>query len=187
MSEQRTSNRFIGIIVAAACVIELVVMGRAVTPLVIGLLVSYLLWISQTEWHGTREVVLAYATAVFVQCLHLIEEYHTRFYSAFPPILGGQAWSPGRFLAFNLAWLAVFVVAGIGMTTSRRPAFLVALFLGLGGGIANGLGHLALAAQRGAYFPGTYTSVLALFAGSALLRKLLRPGPEERVVRSGDA
>ena len=84
-------------------------------------------------------------------------------------------------------WLAVFVVAGIGMRTSRRPAFLVALFLGLGGGIANGLGHLALAAQRGGYFPGTYTGVLALFTGSALLRKLLRPEPEQRVVRPGDA
>lgn len=187
MPEQHTSNRLVGIIVAVACAIELVLMGRAIIPLVIGLLVSYLLWISQAEWYPTREMLLAYAAAVFVQCLHLIEEYHTGFYSAFPPILGGQAWSPGRFLAFNLVWLVVFVAAGIGMTTARRAAFLVALFLGLGVGIANGLGHLALAAQRGGYFPGTYTSVLALFAGSALLRKLLRPGPEERVVRSGDA
>ena len=187
MPDSRTSNRTTGIVVAVACVIELVVMGRAVTPLVIGLLVSYLLWISQAEWRPTRDVVLTYAAAVFVQCLHLIEEYRTGFYSAFPPILGGQAWSPSRFLAFNLTWLAVFVVAGIGMRTSRRPAFLVALFLGLGGGIANGLGHLALAARRGGYFPGTYTSVLALFAGSALLRKLLQPEPEPRVVRPGDA
>jgi uncharacterized protein with HXXEE motif len=187
MFDQRTSNQVIGIVVAAACAIDLIVMGRAVTPLVIGLLVSYLLWISQAEWRPTREMMLTYATAVFVQCLHLIEEYRTGFYSVFPPMLGGQAWSPERFLTFNLAWLAVFVVAGIGMTTARRPAFLVALFLALGGGVANGLGHLALAAQRGGYFPGVYTAVPALFAGSALLRKLLRPEPAQRVVRPGDA
>jgi len=187
MPDQRTSNGFIGIAVAIAGVIELGVMGRAVTPLVIGLVVSYLLWIGQAEWRPTRDVVLAYAAAVFVQCLHLVEEYRTGFYSAFPPILGGQAWSPVRFLAFNLIWLAVFVVAGIGLTTARRPAFLVALFLGLAGGIANGLGHLALAAQRGRYFPGTYTAVLALFAGSALLRRLLRPEPHQRVGSSEDA
>jgi hypothetical protein len=187
MPDQRTSNRLIAIVVAIACAIELLVMGRAVAPLVVGLLVSYLLWISQAEWRPTRDVLIVYITAVCVQCLHLIEEYRTGFYSAFPPILGGQAWSPTRFLAFNLAWLAVFVVAGIGLTTARRPAFLVALFLGLGGGIANGLGHLALAARRGGYFPGAYTAVLALFAGSALLRKLLRPESHPRVVRPGDA
>jgi tryptophan-rich sensory protein len=187
MPERRTSNGFIGMAVAIACAVELLVMGRAVTPLVVGLLVSYLLWISQTEWRPTRDVLVVYITAVFVQCLHLIEEFRTGFYSAFPPVLGGQAWSPTRFLAFNLIWLAVFVVAGIGMTAARRPAFLVALFLGLGGGIANGLGHLALAARRGGYFPGAYTAVLALFAGSALLRKLLRPESHRHVVRPGDA
>jgi hypothetical protein len=104
-----------------------------------------------------------------------VEEYRTGFYSVFPPVFGAEAWSAARFLTFNLVWLAIFVVAGFGIASSRRPAFIVALFLGLGGGIGNGLGHLALAARRGGYFPGVYTAVLALFAGSALLRALLRP------------
>jgi hypothetical protein len=164
----------VAIAVVLASALQLVVMGRAVTPLVIALVVSYILWIGQGVRRPTRGLLAAYAAALIVQCLHLVEEYRTGFYRVFPPVFGAEPWSPGRFLVFNFTWLAAFLIAGIGIAYVRRSAYVVALFLAIGGGIGNGLGHLALAVRRGGYFPGTYTAVLALFVGSILLRKLLR-------------
>jgi hypothetical protein len=52
------------------------------------------------------------------------------------------------------------------------------LFLALGGGVGNGLGHLVLAARARGYFPGVYTGALALLAGSALLFRLMKTSAE---------
>jgi hypothetical protein len=59
-----------------------------------------------------------------------------------------------------------------------RPAGVVALFLALGAGIANGLGHLILAVRADGYFPGSYTAPLCFLAGGThALRLLRRPAP----------
>src|SRR5262245_50470635 len=118
--------------------------------------VSYGLWVGRDAWPPAARVPPTYVAAVLVQCAHLAEEYATGFHRAFPPVLGAEPWSGNRFLAFNLAWLAVFAAGGFGLARGKRPAYLVALFLAWGGGIGNGLGHLALAARAGGYFPGVY-------------------------------
>jgi hypothetical protein len=92
----------------------------------------------------------------------------------FPPLFGAEPWSSTRFLLFNLAWIAAFIIGGLGMADARRWAYLIALFLAIGGGVGNGMGHLALVLVRGGYFPGAYTAVLALVAGTVLLRELYR-------------
>jgi len=92
--------------------------------------------------------------------------------------LGSDPWSARQFLIFNLVWLGIFVLAGLGMARGWRPAFVVALFLALGGGIGNGLGHLMLVVRAGGYFPGADTAPLVFLAGSVLALRLLRPpGP----------
>jgi hypothetical protein len=174
MNDARASNILTGAAVAAAGAIQLALMGRPVTPLVIALILAFILWLGPSTWRSTRPVVASYVTALLVQSAHLIEEYQTGFYAVFPPIFGTDPWSPRLFLMFNLAWLAVFALAVVGIVLDRRPAFLVALFLAIGGGIGNGLGHLALAVQRGGYFPGAYTGALALVAGTVLLGSLLQ-------------
>jgi hypothetical protein len=110
-----------------------------------------------------------------MQCGHLIEEYRTAFYRMFPPVLGSDPWSARQFLIFNLACLGILVFAGFGLARGWRPAFVVALFLALGGGIGNGLGHLMLVVRVGGYFPGAYTAPLVFLAGSVLAFQLLRP------------
>jgi hypothetical protein len=55
------------------------------------------------------------------------------------------------------------------------PAYMIALFLAVGGGIGNGLGHIVLAIRAGGYFPGTYTAPLVFLAGAFLAVQLLRP------------
>jgi hypothetical protein len=170
----RNDSRLVtGLTVAAACALTLAVMGWAAGLLVVAMIVSYWIWLTRDEWPAAGRVVPVYLAAVVVQCTHLAEEYATGFHRAFPPVLGAEPWSGGRFLAFNLVWLAVFAAGGVGLARSKRPAYLVALFLALGGGIGNGLGHLALVARAGGYFPGAYTGVLALVAGIVLANSLL--------------
>jgi hypothetical protein len=159
--------------VVAVNVAMLVTMGRAVALLAVALVLAYVVWLAQPVL-DPRRVLLAYVFAVLVQVLHLIEEYRTGFYREFPPLLGAQPWSRSAFLIFNLAWLLAFVLAAGGLARRWRPAAVVALFLALGGGVLNGLGHFALAARSGAYFPGLYTAPLSVVAGSYLALRMLR-------------
>jgi hypothetical protein len=164
-----------GLFVAAVCALMLATMGRAVALLAVALLVSYVLWLARFMWPPASRVIPAFAVAVAIQCVHLLEEYRTGFYRIFPSAMGSEAWSARRFLAFNLVWLAVFVVAGVGLQRVWRPAYLIALFLAIGGGIGNGLGHIMLAIRVGGYFPGVYTAPLALLSGAFLAFQLFRP------------
>lgn len=162
--------------VAVAAALTLAMMGWAAGALVAAMAVSYALWARREAWPAAGRVLPAWAAAVVVQGAHLAEEYATGFNRAFPPVLGAHAWSERRFLAFNLAWLAVFIAAGPGMARGNRIAYLAALFLAVGG-IANGLGHLLLAARAGGYFPGAYTGALVLAAGCVLAYRLMGPEP----------
>lgn len=169
----RKNNGVAALAVVVASALTLVTMGSATSGLVIALLLSYGLWIARSAWPVPERVVPVYVAALIVQCAHLVEEYRGGFHRLFPLVFDADPWSGRQFLAFNLVWLSVFVVAGFGLIRNKRLAYLAALFLALGGGIANGLGHLALAARAGGYFPGAYTGVLALLVGIALTFRLL--------------
>jgi hypothetical protein len=152
----------------------LAVMGRAVAGLVAALVVSCIIGMRPIGSEQLRSTVPAYLLALGAQVAHFIEEYHTGFYREFPPIFGAAPWSGKAFLVFNLLWLFVFGLAAIGLMRGLRPAFAIALFLALGGGVLNGLAHVAFAAMAGGYFPGLYTAPLVLCAGSYLAYCLLR-------------
>jgi hypothetical protein len=166
-----------GIAVAAACVVTLAIMGSATIFLAVVLVLAYALWLPRRRWAQGEHLMVFYSIAVLVQIAHLVEEFLTGFYREFPPVFGAEAWSARRYLIFNFAWLLVFALAGIGLARGKRPAFLVAIFLAIGGGITNGIGHLALSVREGGYFPGAYTGVIALIVGSLLAYRLLRPPP----------
>ena len=163
-----------GLAVAAAGALTLGMMGRAAGLLVVAMGVAYGIWLARAEWPPAAGIIPIYAAAVLVQCAHLAEEYRTGFHRALPPVFGAEPWSGSRFLVFNFVWLAVFAAAGVALIRGKRLAYLIALFLALGGGIGNGLGHLALAARAGGYFPGAYTGALALLIGGVLAYRLLR-------------
>lgn len=173
MDARRAANVVAGLAVIGSCVAELAIMGRAVAPLVVALGIAYAVWASRLAWGSTSRTLLAYGAALVAQCAHLVEEYRTGLYDAFPPVFGAEAWSSSRFLLFNLAWIGIFILGLFGLAQRQRWAYLIALFLAIGGGVGNGLGHLALVLVRGGYFPGAYTAVLVLVAGSVLLRDLV--------------
>jgi hypothetical protein len=152
----------------------LAAMGWAAVLLVVALLFSFGLWLTRPAWPSAR-VLPVYAVALLLQVAHLAEEYRAGFYRVFPPVLGQAPWSARQFLLFNIVWLAVFVVGGIGVWRGWQPMIVVALFLAVGGGVANGAGHLLLAANAGGYFPGAYTAPLLVLIGSLLLFRLVRP------------
>jgi hypothetical protein len=146
-------------------------MGGAATLLNVGLIIAYVFWVA-TRWKNDPATVLPlYLIAIAVQCLHFTEEFLTGFQHQFPKLLG-QDWSDARFVAFNMAWLAIFVVAALGVYRRLPLAYLVVLFLALAGGVLNGAGHLLLSATQGRYFPGAVTAPFCLLAGIGLLTRL---------------
>jgi hypothetical protein len=148
-------------------------MGPAASVLGVGLVISYIVWIG-TRWRDEVAAVLPmYLLAIAVQCAHFTEEYLTRFQRQFPGLVGYE-WSDARFVSFNMAWLAAFVLAALGVYQRVPLAYLGVLFLAVGGGILNGAGHLLLSLRQGSYFPGTATAPLCLLAGFGLLSRLFR-------------
>jgi hypothetical protein len=99
--------------------------------------------------------------AIAVQCLHFGEEYLTGFQRQFPKLMGDGEWSDARFVAFNMAWLAAFVLAALEVYRRVALAYLVVLFLALAGGVGNGISHLLVSAMQGSYFPGAITALPA--------------------------
>jgi len=146
-------------------------MGRASTLLSVALVVSYLLWATTRCRNDPAAVLPVYLVAIAVQCLHFSEEFLTGFPQQFPKLMGYE-WSDAQFVMFNMAWLAVFALAGIGIFRGAPLANLVVLFLALGGGVGNGAGHLLLSATQGRYFPGAATAPLCLLVGIVLLIRL---------------
>jgi hypothetical protein len=146
-------------------------LGRAVILLSVGLGIAYLIW-AVGPWKNDPAAVLPmYLLAIVVQCVHFAEEFATGFQRQFPKLIGTE-WSDTRFVIFNLAWLALFVLAGVGIYQRMKLAYLAVLFLAVAGGVGNGAGHLLLCAWRGGYFPGAVTAPLCLLMGIALLTRL---------------
>lgn len=170
-ASSRIERALTGLAVAGAAALMLATMGRAVGLLVIALGLSYAIWLTRGTWPGSRRIVPVLVAAIIVQCAHLGEELWSGFYRAFPPVMGAGPWSERQFVVFNVVWLAVFLAATLGVAHGWRPAYVAALFLAIGGGIGNGLGHIALAIRARGYFPGLYTAPVVLIVGIILLMR----------------
>jgi hypothetical protein len=141
----------------------------------IGLLIAYGLW-AFGRWNGDPAAILpVYLTGIAVQCLHFLEEYSTGFQREFPALIGLR-WSDSTFITFNLLWLSVFALAGVGVFRRFALAYVIVFFYALAGGIGNGAGHLLLCIVFRRYFPGAFTAPLNLIIGIVLLRRLFRIG-----------
>jgi Protein of unknown function with HXXEE motif len=148
-------------------------MGPAIIFLSGGLVVSFGVWIAAPWKNDAAAVLPIYLLAIVVQCLHFTEEYVTGFQHQFPKLFA-RDWSDARFVAFNMLWLAAFVLAGLGVYRRVHLAYLVVIFLALIGGVGNGLSHLMLSAMNRGYFPGLVTAPICLLLGILLLRRLFR-------------
>lgn len=160
-----------GVFVLSLFILQLRVMGRAVTVLSLGLVVAFGFW-SRTKWKDDPERILPlYLLGIAVQCLHFAEEYLMGFQRELPRLFGYE-WEDARFVIFNLLWLSIFILAALGVLQKVRLAYLIVFFFTLFAGIGNGIWHPALAAVRGSYFPGLLTAPISLLIGVLLLRRL---------------
>ena len=115
--------------------------------------------------------MLAIATAL--QSGHFIEEWATGFHVRFPALFGLEPMPLAVFVAFNLAWIVVWIASIPLLQQGRRPAFFAAWFLAIAA-MLNGLAHPLMAVASGAYFPGLISSPLVGVAGIYLWRRLRR-------------
>jgi len=104
-----------------------------------------------------RAAARALALALFAQSAHFAEETATGFDERLPALFGLPAMSFTGFLAFNLAWLAIWAVSIPLIRTARPFGFFAAWFLAIAG-MANAIVHPLLAIAQGGYFPGLVTS-----------------------------
>jgi hypothetical protein len=113
----------------------------------------------------------ALAATVAIQAVHFTEELITGFPEKFPALFGLPPMSYTYFIAFNLAWLAIWVASIPGLRLGQRATYFAAWFLAIAG-IINGLGHPAMAIYVKGYFPGLLSSPLIGIAGAWLCMRL---------------
>jgi hypothetical protein len=113
----------------------------------------------------------ALAITIGIQVLHFIEELATGFPAQFPAVFGLPAMSYTFFIAFNLAWIAIWVASIPGLQLGQAPTYFAAWFLAIAG-MLSGIGHPLIAISSGGYFPGLVTSPFIGFAGAWLWRRL---------------
>jgi hypothetical protein len=162
-----------GALAVAAAVALPMLMGPATAMLSAGWIVAFALWVRQGRSEVTPMLRSAYRLALAVLAVHMVEEWLTGFPQAFPVLIGAGPWTEASWAALNLTALGMFGLAGLAFRRTQ-VAFLVAWFVALAAGIANGAGHLALSLGMGQVFPGTYTAPRCLAAGLFLLRALRR-------------
>ena len=168
-----------GVILAALAVtLNFLVLGLAVFFLNVGIVGALLAWLATGAGSRTPNQMVGpvYLITIPLLTLHGVEEYTGRLYETLPPRFGLEPFEPSQFTSFNLVWLAVFLVAAVGVFKRIRLSLLVVWFVALLGCIGNALFHGYLSLQDGAYVPGVITALInfpmgitltVLLAGSA--------------------
>ena len=122
-----------------------------------------------TAERASASKMLAVATAI--QTAHFIEEWATGFHVRFPALFGLDPIPLSVFVAFNLAWIVLWIVSIPLIRRARQAAFFTAWFLAIAG-VLNGIAHPVLALRTGGYFPGLISSPLIGLAGLLLWQRL---------------
>ena len=123
--------------------------------------------VSDSELPAIARLVLL---AVGCHLLHVGEEAWFGFPSLFPALFGLPAMPMSAFLAFNLAWVLIWI-AGTRAHHSHRSVLALFWFLGLASSL-NALAHPLLSLRVAGYFPGLITSPLVGVIGIMLTRRL---------------
>lgn len=160
----------------AAILFQAFWLGLPAVFLSVALVVSYGLWIS-TAWQVIPKLRIAFILGVLVFLGHAVEELLTGFRLALPTLFGRAPWSESQLVVFNGAWALVFGAAALTLRPGRPLSAFIVVFFAVAAGVGNGVLHLLLVLQRGAYFPGAWTAPFCLAVGIWLLRLLYASEP----------
>lgn len=129
----------------------------------LGLVALAAVWLT---WHRVSPATLAMervgasrtlALTTAVQSAHFAEEWATDFHIRFPALFGFEPMSSSFFVAFNVAWIIIWLASVPALRSARKPAFFAAWFLAVAG-MLNGVAHPLMAFASGGYFPGLVSS-----------------------------
>ena len=109
--------------------------------------------------------------ALVIQSIHFAEETVTGFHERFPGLFGLPEIPFYGFVAFNLAWIGIWLVSVPGLRSAHSAAFFASWFLAIAG-MVNGIAHPVLALADGSYFPGLVTSPFIALACVFLWQRL---------------
>ena len=118
-----------------------------------------------------RSAAKALAIATAIQAVHFLEEAMNDFHLRLGAQFDLPAMPYGFFVAFNLAWIGIWIASIPGLQATRSWAFFAAWFLAIAG-MLNGVLHPLLALSAGGYFPGLASSVFVAVASFVLWRRL---------------
>jgi len=125
--------------------------------------------IASAEERAAASKALVIATTI--QAVHFAEEWATDFHVHFPALMNLDPMPLGFFVAFNMAWLAIWILSVPYLRRRRRLAFFAAWFLAIAA-MLNGVAHPMMAIAANGYFPGLITSPFIGVAGWILWRRL---------------
>jgi hypothetical protein len=114
---------------------------------------------------------------VFAQAAHSMEEYVTRLFEVFAPArfvsgLVSDDLALG-FVIVNAAFVGVCAWCYVGPVRAGGVAGHFAAVVWIVIELANGIGHIGIAAASGAYFSGSLTAVLLVVTAAGLALSLL--------------
>lgn len=123
----------------------------------------------------------AFAWLIAAQAAHSLEEYIFRLFDVFAPArLVSSLFSDNLAAGFAVANVSI-ILFGVWCYAARvrknHPGARGYAWFWTGLELANGLGHFALAALRGAYFPGAATAPLLVALSAYLGLRLVRYSP----------
>lgn len=158
-----------------------ILLGTAALWLALGVAValSFLRQAPRGDSQTRDRLLWLFFSGLAVQCIHLVEEFVTGFYMSWPRFLGLMAWSPEFFVAFNVIWIAIWILSAVVLWRAphgsrvARWALVPIWFFALGMTL-NGVAHPLLALQARGYFPGLVTSPMVGVFGIILWSRLLK-------------
>ena len=123
---------------------------------------------------------LLFLALVIAQTAHSVEEYVTRLFETFAPArfvsgLVSDDLALG-FVVINTAFIVIGAWCYVGPVRAGGFAGRIAAAVWVAIELANSVGHLTIAALRGAYFSGSVTAVLLLATAGCLAFSLLAEG-----------
>jgi hypothetical protein len=120
----------------------------------------------------------AFVAVIAAQAVHSLEEYATRLFDVFGParaVSGLFSRDPATgFAVANAAIVALGVGCAIAVVKPGRALAVPVAWLWAVLELANGIGHVLLAAVRGGYFPGVATAPLLILGAGYLGHRLTR-------------
>ncbi|MBN1534515.1 MAG: HXXEE domain-containing protein [Spirochaetes bacterium] len=118
-------------------------------------------------------VLPLYLVALCIQCLHLLEEFVTRFYVRFPAeIYHSTPFTAEEFITSQMVLFGLLILGALALYRGWKIPMVFVWFFVIMLQFVNAVQHPLYAIMRGGYFPGLFTSFPGWILGPILFKRL---------------